>query len=122
MIDSPQELNVAVREEATEITGFIKTSIGIRLKWIGNKLLRRQLGLPVIASPDLDSSQVQLARYSDRCGVLISIEYITLSIRNGAANRNRRLSIIRAALPVGHLDRRLRRSIEIEKLDIESAE
>src|SRR6516225_9575273 len=50
MVDATEIFNVAVRQEARKIAGFVETRAGLGAKRIGDELLRRQLGLLEVAA------------------------------------------------------------------------
>ncbi|MNV86138.1 hypothetical protein D3C71_1801460 [compost metagenome] len=60
-IISAQVLNVAIRQPAGEIAGFIQTCIGLGAKGVGNKTLGVQFRAIKVTAGDLDTADMEFA-------------------------------------------------------------
>src|SRR5438132_9609232 len=120
VIDPTQELQVATRSVAYQITGTIEPRTGLLAEGIGHKAVGRQLWMVEIATGEHVSSDRQFARYPQRNRLTRAIQYVDPPVGQGMTNRNALeggapLRVARSVIE-GGCNRRFRRSIGIEQL------
>ena len=84
---------------------------------IGDEPLGGQLGPVEIAPADLHAANMNLARFADRNRFAKRVENIDPGVRDRTADRNIRRRGPGRRTPGRHLDRGLRRSVEVVQLD-----
>src|SRR5512145_1315407 len=90
---------------------FERGNEGIRHKPLGS-----QIRAAVIPTPNTDTSNINLARYTDGDRLEISIEHVDLQIRDRATERDSGAGALSRARPGSHIHSRLGWAVEIMQL------
>ena len=88
MIESPQELDIAVGQATNEISGFIEPRTRGLAEGIGNEVLGRFFRPVMITARNPRAANMEFAGDSEWRRVQMRIEHINLYVRNRAAYRN----------------------------------
>ncbi len=86
MIDSPQELHIAIRQMLGQVAGAIQTTAGMFREGIGDELFRGQLWSVEIAACDSHAADVHFAGYTDGNWLHFTIQDINAHILNRKAD------------------------------------
>src|SRR5262249_7142373 len=86
-IDSPQESQMAVRQEAGEVPGLIKSAGGIGTEWITNESFLAEVGTVPITACEARAPNVNFTRCPPRRWLEALVEKIDLGVRDRPSNR-----------------------------------
>ncbi|CRM45838.1 hypothetical protein [Pseudomonas sp. 24 R 17] len=111
LVETAQVLKHTIGTPTGTVTGAIKS----RTRVVGDKALSRQPGAPQITPGQADTADAQFTRHTPRHGVELIVQHAADHIPQRAANR-RALAVLRAAVPVGHVDRGFGRAITVVQL------
>src|SRR5581483_5486905 len=112
-------LEDAVGAPAAAVAGAVDETVTERVR---DELLGAQLRPAVVAARDLDAADQQLAPRADRHGAEPGVDDVDLRVRDRLPDRDERPAVVRAALPRGDADRRLRRAVEVVQLAADALE
>ena len=120
MIQPPQKFQVPVFHVPHTVPGAVQPlstrPISPSLERIGHELLRRQLRTIQIPPRQSRPSDVQLSRHSHRYRLHPFIQHIQSRIRDRLPDGHKLLPPLPPALPPAHIDRRLRRPVQVVQL------
>nr|GLK41573.1 hypothetical protein GCM10017611_84490 [Rhodococcus wratislaviensis] len=110
-VAAPDVLDDAVGALADDVAGAIHPLPG-RAERVRHEPVGRQVAAADVAAGQLDAGEVQLAVHTRGDGTQPGVEDVQLRVPHGRADRHRR-AVRFGALPVGDVDRGLRRAVQV---------
>src|SRR5262245_49362179 len=118
MVDSAEELDVAVGTIAREVPGAVEPGIGPSAELVWDKSLRAQVRAVQVAARHAFAADIQLARHPNRHRLPMRVENVGLRIRKRAADEDGIPSTI--ATPARRIDARFGGPVQVVELDVEA--
>jgi hypothetical protein len=120
-VGPPDEFEAAVGPLARQVAGPVHPGAG-RAGDVGQEALRRQGGVAPVAPADADAAHVQFGDLSGRRRSTVRGQQQAAHVVDGPADRHGSGVLCRVEPPGGHVDRALRRAVQVPDLDVEPAQ
>ena len=114
LIQTPEVVESAIAVPAHLITGAVQPCTRLAQR-VGNKALSRQPRTLQIAPRQANATDAQFPRHTHRQRVQFAIEHPAHHVAQWAAD-GRALAVLKSTLPVGDVDRGLRRAVTVMQL------
>src|SRR6267143_3506370 len=92
MVQAAQIFDTAVRAVTASIAGTVEFYSGFRAKRVAHKAFGRQIGTAEVSASQAISSQEQLTLSAPRHQLRVTVENISLRVRDRFANRDIRIT------------------------------
>ena len=122
-VDATEKLNDAISAEAGEVAGAVhargRFPIHCFAEWVRYETLGGQFIAIHVTTSHLHAADQQFARHAYRCGLILAIDNVDLSVGNRTTDGHGGLSRIFLAGPVSNIDGGFGRAVQVVQFCIQ---